>query len=693
MGTIEIVIDDIPLFVQKIQKYNRSVPLKNIMHTLSITNLSTSTYLDSIYLLGQKKNDFIRMLEMIQLFRISIQQNNQTNLFHDIENSLTMQYIDLLKNEKLFKQKNNDILLNILHDFNNILIFQNWNVLHFSYNLFHDKSNTMNFLSSIDCKSKENNSYCMILNDHFKENIIQFLQEYLDSIIYYGDVQNIVDILIEIQQHQRRIKDIHNQKKRIQRSGMSGILLLLNSFAQDIIHHIHILRHLVTYLHGYDFDIRKDILDIKEYPFNQTKFDINTYDHILEMYLLELISRNVSRDLSVHRLQTQILKILQYYDSSIHDRSSIYRYVLFFIIYFIERIRMISYDSINSDQMLLNKTENWALKKHFTEQISFLLENIPSSPDESFHSESSKPYVASLSQSSLFHYFYDQKWQTIFPYLCQYEQALNDLRWNHTGTANVKPPLFTTILFQFTRQNQYNNKLNILIVGDGDFSFSCSLIRLLKNDHQLSDCSIVSTSYETEEKLYKIYENFHLNKNELLQNYVMVRHGVDATSYRIPSNHEVTDILIFNFPYAIMKQIQKDGQNHFLDSYGITRGRHIELMKRIFQNAKVINYPMNSTELCGYPFENDKMITVKPPVVILSLLASQAVSWEIEYIANEYGYQLRTILPFEQMNFERMGYVRKRCYNDRSFLQVSSNDRFFDRDIICDSFVYIFEYQ
>nr|GME16702.1 uncharacterized protein LOC109178068 [Ipomoea batatas] len=93
----------------------------------------------------------------------------------------------------------------------------------------------------------------------------------------------------------------------------------------------------------------------------------------------------------------------------------------------------------------------------------------------------------------------------------------------------------------------YSNRHKILLVGDGDFSFSASLAVAFG-----SASNITATSLDSEEFLTFNYCKAFIHLKELKERGCKVIHGVDATSM---ANHpslmgSTFDRIIFNFPYA-----------------------------------------------------------------------------------------------------------------------------------------------
>ena len=90
--------------------------------------------------------------------------------------------------------------------------------------------------------------------------------------------------------------------------------------------------------------------------------------------------------------------------------------------------------------------------------------------------------------------------------------------------------------------------MSTLIVGDGNFSFACALIRVGKLPH--APCKLVATSYDTKEVLITKYgEHAAKNVRELEGCGCRVMCGVDATNLAAWFPPEYTfDAIIFQHP-------------------------------------------------------------------------------------------------------------------------------------------------
>jgi len=102
----------------------------------------------------------------------------------------------------------------------------------------------------------------------------------------------------------------------------------------------------------------------------------------------------------------------------------------------------------------------------------------------------------------------------------------------------------------------YNSEQEILVVGDGDFSFSCALVKgLVKCDHDgnvLEKAPIIATAFESSLGLLQKFEDVVLQVHTLQRLGMAVHFEVDATSFKEELFSDVTlfDRVIFNFPDA-----------------------------------------------------------------------------------------------------------------------------------------------
>jgi 25S rRNA (uracil2634-N3)-methyltransferase len=124
--------------------------------------------------------------------------------------------------------------------------------------------------------------------------------------------------------------------------------------------------------------------------------------------------------------------------------------------------------------------------------------------------------------------------------------------------------------------------MSVLTVGDGDFSFSLALARLLKPSSTKS--TLVATSYEDKETLRRVYPDFDSTLDELESLGATLCYKVDAT--RIPfSEVKKFHRICWNFPCTAISKGQ-DGQNDEME-------RNKELVRRFVENASRLLSPVD----------------------------------------------------------------------------------------------------
>jgi len=156
----------------------------------------------------------------------------------------------------------------------------------------------------------------------------------------------------------------------------------------------------------------------------------------------------------------------------------------------------------------------------------------------------------------------------------------------------------------------YRPNMRVLTLGDGDFSFSLAIARLILGSRRRgeeitrrgieSSSLLVATSYEARETLVKVYPSVTETIAELETLGAMVLFEVDATaSFRatllplIHPRHEgdngtgttalLFDRIVWNFPCAAVEKGQ-DGQNREMD-------RNKDLVRKFVSNARRILEP------------------------------------------------------------------------------------------------------
>jgi len=131
---------------------------------------------------------------------------------------------------------------------------------------------------------------------------------------------------------------------------------------------------------------------------------------------------------------------------------------------------------------------------------------------------------------------------------------------------NVRPELCPRQSGKVEQQSWYSPGQKVLVVGDGDFTFSLALAKSIGEKAQ-----ITCTSYQSEQDVKRIYKDASKTLEALgLFDGAKVYHDVDATDLdkTLVQAHKVErnsfDRIIFNFP-CVADAIGKDGQSEQLE--------------------------------------------------------------------------------------------------------------------------------
>ncbi|KAL3643256.1 hypothetical protein CASFOL_014071 [Castilleja foliolosa] len=180
------------------------------------------------------------------------------------------------------------------------------------------------------------------------------------------------------------------------------------------------------------------------------------------------------------------------------------------------------------------------------------------------------------------------------------------------------------------RIKYYSNRHRILLVGEGDFSFSTCLARAFGWAPNM-----VATSLNSEEFLVKNYENALPNLVELGIRKCKVIHGIDAT---VMASHEFLgsgikfDRIIFNFPFAgFFSNLSSDA----------TLRRHRRLVSLFLKNAK-------------------EMVSENGEIHISHKTNGVHAEWKLESIASSHGLMLKEAVDFKLHHYP--GYNTKRGF-------------------------------
>ncbi|TVU09958.1 hypothetical protein EJB05_43457, partial [Eragrostis curvula] len=170
----------------------------------------------------------------------------------------------------------------------------------------------------------------------------------------------------------------------------------------------------------------------------------------------------------------------------------------------------------------------------------------------------------------------------------------------------------------------YFSEQSILIVGDGDFSFSLALATACAN--------LVATSLDTYEALRIKYSKAESNIIELKKLGATVYHEVDVTTMKSHSDlkNRQFDRIVFNFPHAGFKG--HECQAHMINL-------HKKLVSGFFQNARHLlqhHGEIHVSHKTGEPYDR----------------------WELEQLASESSLVLTEKVRFQKEDYP--GYNQKR---------------------------------
>ncbi|TVU09957.1 hypothetical protein EJB05_43456, partial [Eragrostis curvula] len=178
----------------------------------------------------------------------------------------------------------------------------------------------------------------------------------------------------------------------------------------------------------------------------------------------------------------------------------------------------------------------------------------------------------------------------------------------------------------------YSSMQSILLVGDGDFSFSLALATAFR-----SGSNLTATSLDTYEDLKTKYSKAESNITELKRLGAKILHGVDVKTMRlhIELKSRRFDRVVFNFPHAGFKG--KEDQVHIINL-------HKKLVRSFFNNAFHMLYPYGEIHVShkmGQPYDR----------------------WELECLAAEVS-----LIMFDKVCFQKEdypGYDQKRGSGSR----------------------------
>ncbi|CAH9083704.1 unnamed protein product [Cuscuta europaea] len=178
--------------------------------------------------------------------------------------------------------------------------------------------------------------------------------------------------------------------------------------------------------------------------------------------------------------------------------------------------------------------------------------------------------------------------------------------------GNTSPPKCSSFISHDSAEekwvNKYSSSHKILLVGEGDFSFSASLAAAFG-----SGVNIIATSLDSKKTVKREYDKAAHNISMLKANGCKVLHSVDATAMAShPSLKGLAfDRIVFNFPFAV---VPKDRIHHQIRE-------HRSLVEKFLENSK-------------------QMITKSGEVHITHRTDGCFGAWRIKFLGTNQGLEL-----------------------------------------------------
>jgi len=211
---------------------------------------------------------------------------------------------------------------------------------------------------------------------------------------------------------------------------------------------------------------------------------------------------------------------------------------------------------------------------------------------------------------------------------------------------------------------------HILVVGDGDLSFSCALER--RNAHFGAVARITASTLDSKETVTAKYDKGYSNLEYLSRHdsCTTVLHEVDATNLQSSISTQLSKIenkqtkpffktVVWNFPYAVGSQFESQPSN----SNSVLIGKFLLSVKEVLDDNGQVRITLASRQ-----GGTSREARAKNP------------SWNIEEIAKESGFDLIEVFPFVETMYP--GYEPKREFVDKSFPYQNAQVHMFKRIIM-----------
>ena len=196
----------------------------------------------------------------------------------------------------------------------------------------------------------------------------------------------------------------------------------------------------------------------------------------------------------------------------------------------------------------------------------------------------------------------------------------------------------------------------VLVVGDGDLSFSRALLKMSEGLPPGTDFRVDGSVLETREEIIGRYTGGADNVEALCGSQRGAAHfQVDCT--QLPSCLPCAssyDAYIFNFPFADATPCHRQP----FSTRHVAVSRHQGLLRSFLSSVRDLHEKNDEDE-------------GKDVTVLISLLVHQAIAWDIEQVGLDEGFALTRVFPFNERLYRSLGYRRKRSYSDDTFRQLA----------------------
>lgn len=224
----------------------------------------------------------------------------------------------------------------------------------------------------------------------------------------------------------------------------------------------------------------------------------------------------------------------------------------------------------------------------------------------------------------------------------------------------------------------FNFSDTMLLVGEGDFSFACSLVR----QNLIAPDDLIATGFDTEAEMLAKYPESQLNLDYLKESGVSVRHSIDATNLiqtlkvkplsksPNPSLFESgkrLNYVMFNFPHT-GKGI-KDMDRNIREHQKLVLGYY----KSSIELFAVVNRRSN-IKTSGY-LSSEENTAEK---IIMTLFDGEPyISWGVKALARSVGYRVERSGELDWLHFAGYHHRRTNSMKDTTKPAADRNARIY----------------